>query len=119
MTELGSRKRNWNRSFSRFTRRKPTAWAWVSRSAARLSRTTEASSSRSPTWAQELHFVSLSPKRRARRGKISHKGTKTQSKDASQKSPQKGTANGREQQTNPPPQSLRRDRPQMNADLRR
>jgi hypothetical protein len=60
-TELALRKRSWSRSFSRFTRRKPMAWAWAFRSAARLSRTTEASSSRSPTMAQELHFVSLSP----------------------------------------------------------
>src|SRR5260221_14037037 len=59
--ELALRKRSWSRSFSRFTRQKQMAWAWAFRSAARLSRTTEASSSRSPTMAQELHFVSLSP----------------------------------------------------------
>jgi hypothetical protein len=47
--------------FQPFILRKPTAWARAFRSAARLSRTTEASSSRSPTMAQELHFVSLSP----------------------------------------------------------
>src|SRR5260370_6823791 len=40
------------------------AWPWAFRSAARLSRTTEASSSRSPTMAQELPFVSLSPNTR-------------------------------------------------------
>src|SRR5580704_17473038 len=89
---MASRKRNLNRSFSVFTRRNPMVWAWAFRLAVRLSRSTEASSSRSPTMGQGSRFGSRSIKenRTQRRTANGHEDTKGNSREGAQRSQKKG-----------------------------
>src|SRR3984893_13464501 len=67
---MGCARRACRVSLNPSTRRRPTAWAWASRSAARLSKTTEGGCGRHSTSLAVLCFSLLSPRLQANRDHV-------------------------------------------------